>query len=53
MLFRTGAVTRLVCTCGAPLGELRSENGMVPVIDRMYRHREKLRERERLTRCAR
>jgi len=51
MLFRTGVHTRLVCTCGARLGELPAANGMVPVIDRMYRHRERIRERERLTRC--
>lgn len=51
MLFRTGVHTRLECTCGARLGELPANEGMVPVIDRMYRHREKIRERERLTRC--
>lgn len=50
MLYRSGGQTRLVCTCNTPLGEIPSGVGMTPVVDKMYRHREKLRERERLTR---
>ena len=50
MVYRTGPRPRLVCTCNAELGELPDGAGMVPVIDKMYRHRERIREKERLTR---
>ena len=50
MLYRSGGHTRLVCTCGDPLGDIPSGVGMTSVVDRMYRHREKLRAQERLTR---